>query len=117
MIRALALALAAGLLLAGPAARAEIWIVLENPNSPPARDYFEMFDRVCNQPLPSIAIRGLASASFPICGGLGDAGSINIRYSGETDWTTITGLHGWSTIEAPRRPMTLRRKSPLMDDD
>lgn len=117
MTRRCAVALAAGLLLGAVPARAEIWIVLENPNSPPARDYFEMFDRVCNQPLPSVAIRGLASTSFPICGGLGSAGSINIRYSGETDWITITGLHGWSTVEAPRRPMTLRRKSPLMDDD
>lgn len=110
--------LAASLLLAGTAAaRADIWIVLENPNSPPQRDHFELFDRVCNTPLPAVAIRGLASASFPICGGLGTAGSINIRYAGEVDWTTLSGLHGWSVVEAPRRPMTLKRKSPLMDQD
>jgi hypothetical protein len=111
--------LLAGLLLALAAtpAAAEIWIVIENPNSPPNRDYYELFDRVCNQPIPSVALRGMSSTSVSICGGLGSAGSINIRYSGETDWTTLNGLHGWSTIEAPRRPMTLKRKSPALDDD
>jgi hypothetical protein len=65
----------------------------------------------------------MASASFAICGGVASAdgaitaGSINIRYAGETDWTTISGLHSWSVIEAPRRPMNLRRKSPALDDD
>jgi hypothetical protein len=115
--------LMAGLLLAGaPAARAEIWIVLQNPNLPPQRDDYELFDKVCNLPLPSIAVRGMASASFPICGGVASgsvsiSGSINIRYAGETDWTTISGLHSWSVIEAPRRPMNLRRPSPFQDED
>jgi hypothetical protein len=113
------IAAAVGLLLgvAAAPARAEIWVVLENPNSPPERDFFEVFDRVCNTPVPAIAVRGLATASFSICGGLGNAGSINIRYAGEGSWTTISGLHGWSSFEAPRRPMSLKRKSPLMDQD
>ena len=112
-------ALIAGLLLlvGAPPAAAEIWIVLQNPNSPPQRDAFELFDKVCNLPLPSIAVRGMASASFSICGGVASAGSINIRYAGETDWTTLTGLHSWSVIEAPRRPMNLGRKSPFQDED
>jgi hypothetical protein len=98
-------------------ARAEIWVVLENPNSAAAQDLYELFDRVCNVELPAVALRGHGAASFPICGGLSKPGSLKIRYSGEDVWTEIGGLHGWSVIEAPRRPMGTRIKPPPADDD
>ena len=100
-----------------PPARAEIWVVLEDPNSTAAQDVYEVYDRVCNVDLPSVALRGHGSASFPICGGLDAPGSLKIRYSGEATWTEIVGLHGWSVIEAPRRPMGMPRKPPRNDDE
>jgi hypothetical protein len=100
---------AIGLALVAPAARAEIWIIIENPNSAAQQDYFEVYDRVCDLALPAVIIRGHGAANLSVCG--------RIRVSGETDWTDVTGLHGWSVVEAPRRPMTLPRKSPLYDDD
>ena len=110
--------LGGALLAAGaPPARAEIWIVLEDPNSSAAQDVYELYDRVCNVDLPSVALRGHGSASFPICGGLDAPGSVKIRYSGAATWTEIVGLHGWSVIEAPRRPMGMPRKPPRNDDD
>jgi hypothetical protein len=117
------IAILAGLLLgaalaAGAApARAEIWVVLENPNSAAAEDLYELYDRVCNVDLAPVALRGHGSASFPICGGLDEPGSLKIRYSGEATWTEIPGLHGWTVIEAPRRPMGMPRKPPASDDE
>ena|SRR5579872_2033444 len=111
-----------GLALAGgPApARAEIWVVVENPNRMArAPDVFELFDRVCNVELPSVSLRGQASTSFPICGGLGAPGNLRIRYAGEQEWVDVPRLHGWSVIEAPRRPIGATRpaRSAPGDDE
>jgi hypothetical protein len=96
---------------------AEIWIVLENPNSAAGQDVFELFDRVCNVELPAVALRGHGAASFPICGGLDEPGSLRIRYSGDSAWTDVRSLHGWTVIEAPRRPMGMPRKPTPQDGD
>jgi len=110
--------LGAALAAAGAApARAEIWVVLENPNSAASEDLYELYDRVCNVDLAPVALRGHGSASFPICGGLDAPGSLKIRYSGEATWTEVPGLHGWAVIEAPRRPMGMPRKPPPSDDE
>ena len=110
-----------GLMLAGGGtpARAEIWVVLENPNRMArAPDVFELFDRVCNVELPSVSVRGQASTSFPICGGCGAPGNLRIRYAGEQEWVDVPRLHGWSVIEAPRRPIgATRRSAPSASDD
>ena len=98
-------------------ARAEIWVVIENPNSAAQQDYFEIYDRVCDVTLPAVVVRGHGSASVSVCGGIATPGSIRIRFVGENAWTDVPGLHSWSVVEAPRRPMTLRRASPLRDDD
>ncbi len=103
--------------LVAPAARAEIWIIIENPNSAAQQDYFEVYDRVCDVALPAVIIRGHGAANLSVCGGIASPGSIRIRVSGENAWIDVTGLHSWSVVEAPRRPMTLPRKSPLYDDD
>jgi hypothetical protein len=115
--RRIVAALAALALLGASTARAEIWIVIENPNSAKQQDYFEVYDRVCDITLPAVVIRGHGAANLSICGGISAPGSIRIRVSGESAWTDVVGLHSWSVVEAPRRPMTLRRKAPLMDDD
>jgi len=117
MRRAAIVGLSVAALLGAAPARAEIWVVLENPNSAAAQDLYELFDRVCNVDLPAVALRGHGSESFPICGGLGRPGSLKIRYAGEDNWTEVTGLHGWSVIEAPRRPMGQRLKPRPADDD
>jgi hypothetical protein len=119
LTRLLAAGLLAGALAGGLASpgRAEIWVVLENPNSAAGQDLFELYDRRCNLDLPAVALRGHGSTSFPICGGLDEAGSLRIRYSGEATWTDVTGLHGWSVIEAPRRPMGMPRKPTALDDE
>ncbi|HUA55124.1 MAG TPA: hypothetical protein VMB81_23280 [Candidatus Sulfotelmatobacter sp.] len=109
-----------GLGLAGgaPAARAEIWVVLDNPNRMGgAPDVYELFDRVCNVELPSVTVRGQSSASFSICGGLGEPGSVRIRYAGEHEWIDVPRLHGWSVIEAPLRPMGARPLTPAGSDE
>lgn len=110
-----------GLVLAGSTApaRAEIWVVLENPNRMGrAPDVYELFDRVCNVELPSVSVRGQTATSFPICGGLGEPGNLRIRYAGEQEWTDVPRLHGWSVIEAPRRPIgATRRPAPSGSDD
>lgn len=119
LIKSLAGGLLGGALIAVGAApaRAEIWIVLENPNSGPIQDEYELYDRVCSIDLPPVVLRGHGSVSFPICGGLNAPGSVRIRYAGEATWTDVIGLHGWSVIEAPRRPMGMPRKPPPSDDD
>ena len=98
-------------------ARAEIWVVIENPNRAGQQDYYEIYDRVCDVTLPAVVVRGHGAATVSICVGVAAHGSIKIRVIGESDWITGPDLHGWSVIEAPRRPMTLNRKSPTQDDD
>ena len=110
-------ALLAAAALGGAPARAEIWIVIENPNSAAQQDYFEVYDRVCDVALPAVVVRGHGSASLPICGGVAAPGSIRIRFAGEADWIDVPNLHGWSVVEAPRRPMSLKKKSPALDDE
>jgi hypothetical protein len=92
-------------------------VVLENPNSAGMSDLYELYDRVCDVALPPVSLRGHASTSLSICGGFDKPGSVRVRYSGEERWLDMTGLHGWSVIEAPRRPMGMPRRPSKTDED
>ena len=105
-------------LLVGTAcAKANIAVSVENGNSRGTVDRFEVYDVTCSRPIGIIALAGRTSDTIEICGDLGQAGSLRIRYEGELQWDAYVDIHSWSILTLPERPRSRRRPPPPGDDD